>query len=83
VNEEPTAEKDLPADGTMVLLKRGMPGTLEGQTAIVRHAHPRTGHSNLPRLVWLECDVIWSHGTAEGFWAARPEYVIPSGKSNS
>lgn len=63
-----------PADGTEVRLNGGMPGTYEGQPAIVRHCHPRSGHSNLPRLVWLECEVIWSHGTADGFWAGRGEY---------
>lgn len=74
------AEIDVPADGTEVRLKRGMPGTYEGQTATVHHQHPASGHSNLlgeHPLVWLECEVIWSHGTADGFWAARAEYVIP------
>jgi hypothetical protein len=75
-----SAKKDVPADGTLVRLKRGMPGTYEGQSAIVHHQHPTSGHSNLSGehpLVWLECEVIWSHGTADGFWAARPEYVVP------
>lgn len=67
---------DVLPDGTEVRLKRGMPGTYEGQPAIVRH-HSPAGHSNLPRLVWLECEVIWSFGTADGFWAARGEYVLP------
>lgn len=67
----------VPADGTLVRLKRGMPGTYEGQPATVRHRHPSSGHSNFPRLVWLECEVIWSHGTADGFWASRGEYVVP------
>lgn len=70
----------LPPDGSLVRLKRGMPGTFEGQTAIVHHRHPTSGHSNLTArnpLVWLECEVIWSHGTADGFWAGRGEYVVP------
>lgn len=69
-----------PEDGTEVRLKRGMPGTFEGQLAIVRHQHPTSGHSNLDGehpLVWLECEVLWSHGSADGFWAARAEYVVP------
>jgi hypothetical protein len=78
----PSAEKGLPADGTAVRLKRGMPGTYEGQSAVVRHQSP-AGHSNLPRLVWLECEVIWSHGTADGFWAGRGEYVLPPGRGST
>ena len=69
----------IPADGTEVRLKRGMPGTYEGQPATVRHQSP-SGHSNLrgPRpLVWLECEVIWSHGTAQGFWSGPGGYFIP------
>lgn len=69
------SKTDHPSAGTVVRLKAGMPGTYEGQTAVVHHQHPTSKHSNLPRLVWLECDVIWSHGTADGFWAARAEYV--------
>lgn len=69
-----TTEIGLPPDGTEVRLKHGMPGTYEGQHAVVRYQSP-DGHSNLPRLVWLECEVIWSHGRADGFWAARGEYV--------
>lgn len=70
---------DVPVDGTEVRLKRGMPGTFEGQLATVRHHHP-SGNSNLGGehpLVWLECEVLWSHGSADGFWAARVEYVVP------
>ena len=72
------SEHEHPADGTLVRLKRGMPGTFEGQTAVVHRQHPTSGHRNESgALVWVECDVIWSHGTAEGFWAARAECVVP------
>lgn len=67
---------DHPADGTVVYLKAGMPGTYEGLSAVVHHRHPTSGHSNFPTLVWLETEVIWSHGTADGFWAARAEYTL-------
>lgn len=77
MSESGSAENGLPEDGTEVRLKRGMPGTYEGQPAVVRHRSP-SGHSNLTRgLVWLECEVIWSHGTADGFWAGSGEYVLP------
>lgn len=72
------SEHEHPPSGTVVRLKAGMPGTYEGLSAVVHHAHPISGHSNLPRLVWLECDVIWSHGTADGFWATRAEYDAPT-----
>ena len=69
-----------PADGTPVTVRRhAMVGVAEGTPAIVRHASP-SGHSNLPRLVWLELDDVihWSFGTSEssGFWAASGEYDV-------
>lgn len=74
-----SAENGLPPDGTEVTIATsGMPGTYEGQPAVVRHQSP-SGHSNIEHgMVWLECEVIWSHGTAQGYWASRSEYVIPS-----
>lgn len=54
-------------------LRRGMVGTYEGQSALVHDQHPVSGVSR-PGLVWLECEVVWSHGAAEGFWAAPSEY---------
>lgn len=77
---EHTAEKGLPDDGiTVTVATRGMPGVFVGDRAVVRHQSP-SGHSNIGHgLVWLECEVRWSHGTAQGFWASRSEYVIPPG----
>lgn len=76
----PNAEDGLPTDGSEVnVATSGMPGVFEGQRAVVRHESP-SGCSNIERgMVWLECEVRWSHGTAQGFWASRSEYVMPPG----
>lgn len=67
-----------PADGTnVIVLAHAMVGITGGTPAVVRHQSP-DGHSNMPRLVWLELNdyIHWSFGDSEakGFWAARSEY---------
>lgn len=78
----------LPADGTLVRVKRvgplpgqsSMPGVPAGTPAIVRHVSP-SGLSNYDSgLVWLELDgpIIWSHGVSDhcGFWASPAEFEL-------
>lgn len=74
------SDPTVPADGTRVRVNRGaMVGVPEGTPAVVRHQAPG-GHSNLPRLVWLELEepIQWSHGHSEhpGFWASPVEFTI-------
>jgi hypothetical protein len=72
-------ERTIPADGTEVTCRRGMPGVPEGTRAVVRHQSP-SGYSNLPTLVWLELDepIIWSHGVSEaaGYWAGLGQFEV-------
>lgn len=68
--------KTIPADGTEVRCKAGMPGVPAGTPAVVRHQSP-SGHAN-PGLVWLDLGepIIWSHGVSEsnGFWAGPGQF---------
>lgn len=69
----------VPPDGTVVEVDGRMPGVPAGTRAVVRHQSP-AGHSNLPRLVWLELDepIIWSHGVSEaaGYWGSAAEFTV-------
>jgi hypothetical protein len=70
----------VPADGTIVRVKAGMPGVSAGTRAVVRHESPN-GLSNLKSgMVWLELDapILWSHGASPhaGYWATPVEFDV-------
>lgn len=80
---EGAAETEAPVpDGTEVICKGTMVGVPAGTPAVVRHQSPG-GHSDLPRLYWLELNdyIYWSFGHSEhkGYWGTAAEFEVRRG----